>query len=156
MIELDIPGRGNFKFEYLVLDVNGTLAKDGRLLDRLPKVLANLRDRFTIYLLTANTYGKQDSIDQMLGLRSTRLLPGGEDHQKANFVHNLGPEKVIAIGQGANDAEMLKVAALGIAVMSEEGLAIEALLNANIVAANIYEALNLLEFPSRIVATLRR
>ena len=156
MIELDIPGRGNFKLEYLVLDVNGTLAKDGRLLDRIPKILSNLRDRLSIYLLTANTYGRQDVIDQMLGLRSTRLLPGNEAYQKSNFVESLGAEKVIAIGQGANDAEMLKVAALGLAVMSEEGLAVETLLNAKIVAANIYDALNLLEFPSRLVATLRR
>ena len=89
-------------------------------------------------------------------MRSTRLLPGGEDHQKANFIHNLGPEKVIAVGQGTNDAEMLKVAALGIAVMSEEGLAVPALLNADLVVANIYDAFGLLENPARIIATLRR
>jgi soluble P-type ATPase len=51
---------------------------------------------------------------------------------------------------------MLKAAAIGIAVLSEEGLAVEALLNASIVTHTIYDALNLLEFPSRLVATLRR
>ena len=51
---------------------------------------------------------------------------------------------------------MLKAAGIGIAVMGDEGLAVEALLSADVVAANIYEALNLLEFPTRLVATLRR
>jgi len=156
MIELDIPGRGNFKLEHLVLDVNGTLAKDGRLLDRIPKLLANLRDRLTIHLLTADTYGRQKAIDLMLGMKATRLQPGGEAAQKGEYVRRLGAERVIAIGQGANDVEMLKAAALGIAVLGEEGLAVEALVNAKIVAANIYDALALLEFPSRLVATLRR
>src|ERR1051326_9592293 len=58
MIELDIPGRGIFRIEHLVLDVNGTIAKDGRLLDKVAKPLAALKDRVTIHLLTADTYGK--------------------------------------------------------------------------------------------------
>ena len=71
-------------------------------------------------------------------------------------MRGLGAETVVAIGQGANDAAMLKAAAIGIAVMGEEGLAVEALLSAQVLAANIYDALNLLEYPTRLVATLRR
>src|SRR3990172_4921754 len=108
MIELDIPGRGNFKLEHLVLDVNGTIAKDGRLLDKVAKPLAALKDRLAIHLVTADTYGKQDHVDLMLGMRAVRLRPGDEAKQKGDFVRGLGAEKVIAIGQGANDAEMLK------------------------------------------------
>ena len=156
MIELNIPGRGNLRLSQLVLDVNGTLAKDGRLLDNVAKPLTALRDRLTIHLLTADTYGKQDHIDLMLGLRATRINGGDEAAQKADYVHQLGAESVVAIGQGANDAAMLKAAGIGIAVMGDEGLAVEALLSADVVAASIYEALNLLEFPTRLVATLRR
>lgn len=156
MIELDIPGRGNFKLEHLVLDVNGTIAKDGRLLDKVAKPLAALKDRLSIHLLTADTYGKQDNIDLMLGMKAVRIQPGDEARQKGDYVRRLGREKVIAIGQGANDAEMLQAAAIGIAVVSDEGLAVEALLNAHIVMQTIYDAINLIEFPSRLVATLRR
>jgi len=156
VIELDIPGWGNFRLEHLVLDVNGTLARDGRLLDRVPKLLAGLRDRLSLHLLTADTYGKQEAIDLMLGLRASRLRPGDEARQKGDYVNNLGAERVVAIGQGANDAEMLKAAAIGMAVLSDEGLAVEALVNAKIVVHSIYDALSLLEFPSRLVATLRR
>lgn len=156
MIELNIPGRGNVRLAHLVLDVNGTLAKDGRLLDKVAKPLAALRDRLTIHLLTADTYGKQDNIDLMLGMRATRLTGGNEAEQKAEFVHRLGAESVIAIGQGANDAAMLKSAAIGIAVLSEEGLATAALLNADLLLPTIHDALALLEFPTRLVATLRQ
>jgi P-type E1-E2 ATPase len=156
MIELNIPGRGNLRLAHLVMDVNGTLAKDGRLLDKVAKPLAGLRDRLTIHMLTADTYGKQDNIDLMLGMRATRIKPGGEGAQKAEYVAKLGAESVIAIGQGANDTEMLKAAAIGIAVLSDEGLAVEALLSADVVMATIHEALNLLEYPTRLIATLRR
>jgi soluble P-type ATPase len=156
MIELNIPGRGTLQLEHLVLDVNGTLAKDGRLLERMPRLLAALKDRLTLHLLTADTHGRQANIDVMLNLHATRLQAGNEAGQKGDYVRALGAEKVVAIGQGANDAEMLKAAAIGIAVMNEEGLAVEALLNADIVTSSIYDALNLLEFPMRLIATLRR
>lgn len=155
MIELNIPGRGNLRLTHLVLDVNGTLAKDGRLLDKVAKPLAALRDRLTIHLLTADSYGRQENIDLMLGTRATRIQPGDEPAQKAEYVRQLGAETVIAVGQGANDAAMLKAAAIGIAVMSEEGLAVEALLSADVLMPTIHDALGLLEYPRRLIATLR-
>ena len=156
MIELNIPGRGTLRLAHAVLDVNGTLAKDGRLLEKVAKPLIGLRDRLTIHLLTADTYGKQDNIDLMLGLRAIRLKPGGESQQKAEYVRQLGAETVVAIGQGANDADMLAAAGIGIAVLGDEGLAVAALVKADILTANIFDALNLLEYPTRLVATLRQ
>ena len=156
MLEINLPGRGLLKLEHLVLDVNGTLAKDGQLLAHLPSLLLALQNRLTVHLLTADTHGRQGIIDQQLGLQATRLQPGQEAEQKSDYVRALGAEKVIAIGQGANDAGMLKAAALGIVVLSEEGLAIEALLNADVLAKSIYDAFGLLEFPTRLVATLRK
>jgi P-type E1-E2 ATPase len=155
MIEMDIPGRGTLRIEHVVLDVNGTLAKDGRLLDKVARPLSALRDRVTIHLLTADTYNRQANIDLMLGLRAVRLQPGDESRQKADYVRQLGAERVIAIGQGANDAGMLTEAAVGVAVLGDEGLAGAALRSADIVMSSIYDALNLLEYPTRLVATLR-
>ncbi len=155
MIELDIPGRGNLKLAHLVLDVNGTIAKDGRLLDKVAKPLAALRDRLTIHLLTADTYGKQDNIDLMLGMRATRITPGDEAARKTEYVSGLDAATVVAVGQGANDAGMLKAAGVGIAVLGDEGLAVAALLSADVVVHTIYDALNLLEYPTRLIATLR-
>ena len=156
MIELNIPSRGILRLAHVALDVNGTIAKDGRLLEKVARPLTGLRDRLSIHLLTADTYGKQDNIDLMLGMRATRIKPGDEGQQKAEYVRQLGAETVVAIGQGANDAEMLAAAAIGIAVLGDEGLAVASLLEADILAANIFDALNLLEYPTRLVATLRK
>ena len=156
MIEVSLPGRGTLQFEHLVSDVNGTLAVDGMLIDGLAKRIASVRDRLTVHLLTADTHGKQVMIDQQLNLTATRLTGGNEQEQKRAYVKRLGSEKVIAIGQGANDAGMLKEAALGICVMSQEGAAVETLLSADIVVPDIFVAFDLLDKPLRIVATLRK
>ena len=156
MIELNIPGRGWLQLEHLVCDVNGTLALDGQLLDGMVRALTNLRDRLNLHLLTANTHNRQDIIDQQLNLRAERIQPDQERRQKAEYIVKLGADRVVAIGQGANDAEMLQAAALGICVLSPEGTAVETLLAADLVVANIFDALNLLEKPLRIVASLRR
>jgi P-type E1-E2 ATPase len=156
MIELTIPGWGVLKLEHLVTDVNGTLAIDGQLIEGVSKRITALRDRLTVHLLTADTHGRQAAIDQQLGLTAVRINAGEEASQKAEYVRKLGSEKVVAIGQGANDAEMLKEAHLGICVISQEGIARESLLAADLIAPNIIAAFELVERPLRIVASLRR
>lgn len=155
MIELTIPGRGELRIQHVVTDVNGTLAVDGQLPDGLARRITALRDRVTLHMITADTHGRQAGIDQLLGLTAERLQPGNESAQKADFVRGLGAATVVAIGQGANDAAMLREAALGICVMSREGAAVETLLAADIVVPDIFSALELLERPLRILATLR-
>lgn len=156
MIELNIPGRGELRIQHLVTDVNGTLAMDGQLIDGLVKRIGALRDRLSIHMITADTHGRQAIIDQQLSMTAVRLTGGNEAAQKAGFVRGLGSEVVVAIGQGANDAAMLKEAALGICVMSREGAAVESLLAADIVVPDIISALDLLDRPLRIIATLRK
>jgi P-type E1-E2 ATPase len=156
MIELNIPGKGTIQLEHLVSDVNGTLAVDGQLAEGVPRLLTDLRDRLELHLLTADTHGKQKYIDQRLNLQAARIPPGNEGQQKANYVQELDAQHVIAIGQGANDAAMLKAAAIGICVLSREGAAVETLLSADLVVPDIYTALELLEKPLRLVASLRK
>ena len=156
MIDLTIPGRGQVHLQHLIMDVNGTLAVDGVLIDGVAKRIAGIRERLTIHLVTADTQGRQDAIDQLLDLKATRLVSGGEQEQKRLFVEKLGPASVVAFGQGANDARMLQAAGLGVCVMSIEGTAAETLIAADIVVPDILSAFDLLDKPLRIVATLRR
>jgi len=156
MIKINIPGLGDYNLEHLVMDVNGTLAVDGRLIDGVAVKIASLREKLTIHLLTADTHGRQAVIDQQLGLTAVRIKAGGEASQKAEYVRKLGSEKVAAIGQGGNDVGMLEAARLGICVMSIEGVAKETLLASDLVAPTILSALELLEKPMRIIASLRR
>ncbi len=155
MIELDIPGRDRLTLRHLVLDVNGTLAFDGRLLDGVTERLEALHPKLEVHLLTADTHGRQAEIDRILNRKAVRVQAGREKEHKAEYVHSLGASTVVAIGQGANDAEMLKAAALGICVLSPEGTAVEALLAADIVVASIFDAFGLLENPARLKASLR-
>jgi soluble P-type ATPase len=156
MIELNIPGRGVILLDHLVSDVNGSLTLDGQLIDGVARELGALRDRLTIHLLTADTFGRQAEIDHKLGLEAVRIAGGEEAEAKAAYVGRLGAERVVAIGQGANDAAMLREAALGICVLSPEGLAVETLNAADVIAPGILDALLLLEHPLRLVASLRR
>jgi len=156
MIKFNVPGIGEYAIEHLVMDVNGTLAVDGQLINGVAEKIAALRNQLTIHLLTADTHGKQSIIDEQLGLTAVRIAPGGETTQKAEYVRKLGIEKTAAIGQGANDAGMLAAAQLGICVMSIEGVAKETLFAADLVAPDILSALELLEKPLRISASLRR
>jgi P-type E1-E2 ATPase len=156
MIELDVPGRGKIELEHLVCDVNGTLAVDGILLEGVPRGINGLRDRLAIHLLTADTHQKQAVIDYELRLKAIRIQPGNEAAQKAAYVEQLGPAHVIAFGQGANDTEMLKLAAIGVCIVSQEGSAVEALQAADLVVPDIRTAFELLEKPMRIIASLRK
>ena len=157
MIELQIPGRGIIQLEYAVFDVNGTLATDGVLIDGVAEQIALLRGKLEVRLLTADTHGKQSEIDEQLRFTADRLKPGGrEREQKADYVYTLGASKVAAIGNGANDADMLKAAAMGIAVIGHEGLSAEALAAADVIVIDIRDAVDLLLNPKRLIATLRR
>ena len=156
MIELDIPGRGPLRIQHLVSDVNGTLAVDGQLIEGLVKRIAELRDRVTVHLLTADTHGRQAVIDKQLGLVAVRVQAGDEAAQKEAYVRSLGAETVVALGQGANDAKMLKAAGLGICVLSQEGTAVETLQSADLLMPDIFSALDLFNKPLRMIASLRK
>ena len=155
MIHLDIPGRGILELEDLVLDLNGTIALDGEVLAGVPERLAALSESLTVHLVTADTQGQAAVIAEQLGVKLVLVSPGDEAEQKRSLVERLGAERVVAIGNGANDAGMLQAAALGIAVLGPEGLAGEAWQAADVVAG-IHQALDLLLHPRRLVATLRR
>jgi P-type E1-E2 ATPase len=159
-VHITIPGKGTFDLRHLVLDVNGTVAIGGRLVNGLPSRLQTLREAgLEIHWITADTRGRQATLDAEMGWPAERISasqPGDEPAQKAAFVRKLGAGHVVAIGNGANDAAMLREAALGIAVLGGEGLAVETLLVADVVAPGIHAALELLIEPSRVIATLRR
>jgi P-type E1-E2 ATPase len=156
MIRLDIPGREILELEHLVLDLNGTIALDGEVLAGVPERLAALSESLVVHLVTADTRGQAAAIAGQLKVRLVLVTPGDEAEQKRALVERLGAKRAVAIGNGANDAEMLQAAALGIAVLGPEGLAGEALRAADVVMVSIHEALDLLLHPRRLAATLRR
>jgi len=156
MIEINIPGFDRHRFQHLVVDVNGTLACDGRLLEGVQAKLDCLRDRIELHLITADTHGVKATVEGQLGLTANLIPPGHQAQAKLAYIQQLNPQTVVAIGNGANDALMLEHAALGIAVIGPEGAAQEALRGASVVVTDIRAALDLLIYPKRLMATLRR
>jgi len=155
MIEVSIPGVGDFTINHLVSDVNGTIAVDGVLLPGVIEAYQQLEELVEIHLLTADTHGKQKALDAQLGLTAVRIQPGREAEAKETYVKNL-LGGVAAFGQGANDAGMLQAADFGICIISPEGTAVETLLKADMVVPDILAGLDLLLKPKRLVAGLRR
>jgi P-type E1-E2 ATPase len=121
MFEIKIPSRGLFRLQYLVLDLNGTIALDGQLLPGVSERLKRLSTTLEPWLVSADTQGTLSDLASQLGIKAKRLDPGDECKQKAEFVGELGPHSVVAIGNGANDVEMLRQAAIGIAVIGGRG-----------------------------------
>ena len=142
MIDVDVPGWRHLQLGTLVLDLNGTLAVDGRLLP-VHSSIAELSTQLEVCLLSADTHGTLDQAAEELGVRAVRLHQGGgESQQKAQFVTELGADSVVAVGNGANDVGMLEIAGLST--------------SSDLLVGSADEALDLLLHPRRLIATLRR
>jgi soluble P-type ATPase len=155
MLEIKIPGKETLQLEYLVCDFTGTLTLDGQIIPGVSLALDSIKQFLEIHLLSADTLRRADDTAMSLGIHLQKISPGSEALNKADYVHELGSERIVAIGQGANDALMLKQAALGICVLSTEGTAVSTLISAHLVVPDILSALALLQNPMRIAATLR-
>ena len=152
MLHLDIPQRGIIELHHAVFDINGTLAIDGVVTQEVATSLQHVSQHLSIHILTAGTHGNLTDIEKTLGF-PLRLINKGEE--KMRYVHELEPEHVVAVGNGSNDVGMLRLAAIGIAVMTLEGVSAPALQAADILVSSPVDALNLLLYPKRLIATLR-
>lgn len=152
MIRLDIPYRGMVELRHAVFDINGTLAIDGHPVPGIADRLKKLAEHLSLHALTAGTHGNMAELEQALGF-AIQLIGSGKE--KAHYVEQLGPAHVIAFGNGMNDVGMLRLAAIGVAVLAGEGTAIGALQAADVLALSPLDALDLALNPIRLVATLR-
>ena len=156
MLHMAIPGRGKYTLEFLVLDMNGTIATDGRISGKVRDKINLLAKRLKVYILTADTRGDAETKLGRTQAEVVRLDAGEEAPQKQQFVKEIGVEKTIAVGNGYNDHLMVQEAALGIAVIGREGAARETVANADVVVNEMVDALDLILKPLRHQATLRK
>lgn len=157
MQPLDIPGFGTLAIENLILDFNGTLALDGRLIDGVSGRIETLSRSMNLHVLTADTHGFVEK--EMCGCPcKVEIVPPGvrEDQAKLAFIKRLGAETCAAVGNGAIDAPMLEAARLGICVVGTEGAAGISIMAADLVVTGPLDALDLLIKPERLIAGLRR
>lgn len=151
-LQLAIPGRRPLVLTHVILDFNGTLAVDGTLIPGVKTRLRALSRRFVVVVLTADTYGRARQV-----LRSVPLIPVIAATAKAKrqaFSSGVW-EHTLAIGNGQNDAIMLRSAKVGVAVLGPEGATGDSLYQADIIVRDIRDALDLALHTQRLVATLR-
>jgi len=156
MLNINIPGCKNFNVEKIVFDLNGTIACDGKLIEGIKEGINSLAEKFDIYILTADTFGTAEKL--LKELKAELVVVDNCDCSKfkADFVEKLGRKRVIAVGNGNNDAQMLKNAELGIAVIGPEGTAKRALLGAELISRDINDVIEIISNPERLKATLRK
>jgi soluble P-type ATPase len=155
MIEITIPGYKRLTLSHLVVDFNGTLAYDGLLQVGVKLQLLQLASQLEVHVVTGNTFGTAGKELRGLPCQIVLLEPEGQARAKCTFVQQMGPEVTAAIGNGRNDAPMMELAALSIAVIGPEGAAYDALAAADAVTSNVNAALGMLQHPQRLLATLR-
>lgn len=155
MAVFDIPGGPRLEIRTILLDYNGTLAKDGSPIPGVREKINTLSGEFPFHVITADTFG---SVEAALDGTDCKVVTIGKTDQaraKADYLENLGASHTLACGNGINDELMLRQAALGVAVLQEEGLAVPTLMAADIVIRDILDFFGFLEHPGRLIACLR-
>ncbi len=155
MIEIAVQGYGEISLEHVVLDYNGTLATDGQLQEGIQSLLNKVAEHVELHIVTADTFGKVKSGIERIRCKLSILSRQDQALAKQQYVKNLGSNRIAAIGNGRNDRLMVKEAALGIAVIGDEGSALETLVACDVVCKRAEDALELLLNPKRLIATLR-
>ena len=155
MIKIEIPGWGNMDIENIVLDLNGTIATDGKIPSEVKEKIKSLSHKVKIYILTADTQGTASEESSDMGVELLKVSEEDSAEVKLRVLESLDPTATVALGNGNNDHLILKEAALGIAVLGDEGMSVSAMKSADIVVKNISDALDLFLKPKRLVATLR-
>lgn len=69
MIEIIIPGFKTLKLKKLVLDLNGTLATDGVIPEKVINKLNEIKSFLNIFIITAGTHGKLEEISEKIRAR---------------------------------------------------------------------------------------
>lgn len=155
MLSIDIPDYKTLELEHLVLDYNGTIAVDGEISGKVKEQLRALSESLAIHVLTADTHGT--AVEKCAGLPlNIRTFPDdGALKAKQAVVEELGAEKCVSIGNGRNDKLMCRDSALSVAVLGREGMSSRILGEVDVVTGSIEDALDLLIYPKRLIATLR-
>ena len=155
MLKQEIPGYGMLEIKNLVLDYNGTIAKDGKLLEGLRDIIVKLSSLVDVYVLTADTYGTVEKEMADLPVKVQVIKGENELVEKRDFARELGANVTMAIGNGYNDQLLFREVKISVVVMGCEACATILFNIADLVASDIYDALGLILNPTRLRSSLR-
>lgn len=152
---LSIPGRENIQIFNVILDFNGTIAIDGKLIDGVSEKINELSNLMNFYVVTADTYGTAERELSGVDCKVINLSGSDEFESKLDVLNSLGKDVTLCVGNGFNDRIVLKECVLGISLLQNEGLNVDALVASDLVCKSIIDVFSCFENPNRLVATLR-
>ncbi len=154
MLTYPISGRPELQLSHLILDLNGTIALDGAVIEGIRPRLEALAKELSIWVVTADTHGTAAKACKDLPVTVLTFPTENVGAIKARHAMSL-QGGVACIGNGYNDIEMAKVCALSVCVLGKEGCCGKLLAVSDIVVTSIEDGLDLLLKPHRLRATLR-
>ncbi len=156
IVEINIPGRGIIEIKNLLLDYNGTIACDGKLISSVQEILEAINKKgITVHVVTADTHGTVTAQCANLPVEIKIFDNSNAAANKRAIVEELGAEQCVCIGNGFNDGQMFETCSIAIIVIGEEGCSAKSFMKADIVCKDIEDAFDLILKPSRMIATLR-
>jgi len=155
MNEIIIPNYKTLRVTNIVLDYNGTIAKDGLLKEEVKDLLKKLSEKYKLHVITADTFGSVKSQLKGYDINVKILTTDNHTQEKAEFIKSLNADNTVAFGNGNNDVLMLENAVVGIAILGDEGCSSKTLMASDITCKSIKDALELFLNTKRLIATLR-
>ena len=156
MLEIKVPGKVNYTIKNLILDLNGTIALDGKIISGVREKVVELVRNVDVIVVTADTNKNAEKLLRSLPVTLCIINETEEEKQKLALVREKGKDYTVSIGNGCNDVSMLRESAIGICIVGDEGASADAITSSDLVVSSIINALDLLLKPHRLRASLRR
>lgn len=145
---------GKIELNTIVLDLNGTLSVNGKVVKGAKKRLLKLEKLgYKIILFTGDQRGTAKSICDKLNIEY-KITKTAKD--KGKEMAKLDLKTCVAIGNARIDIETLKMAKISILTLQSEGIHTETIKYADIIVPNINDALGLLINNDSFCATMKK
>ncbi len=154
-MKINIPDFKELNIKNLICDFNGTIAKNGKLIDGVSEQINKLAEQINIYVITADTFGTVEEQLKNVNCKILKIKNNNQAQQKLDLLIELNPSNTVCFGNGRNDELMLLNAVIGIGILEAEGIYAKNLLSADIICKSISNAFELFLTPNKLIATLR-
>ena len=113
MMKTQIPGWGELEIKNLILDFNGTIAKDGKVLEGVKELLGKIHEAgIEIYVVTADTNGTVAAECETLPVHVKIFGSDTVARDKRCLCQELGCQNTASIGNGRNDIQVFPASVL--------------------------------------------
>ena len=147
-------GVGEIELENIILDLNGTLTIDGKLVEGVKEQILKLKELgYKIYLFSGDVRGNAAQLAQELDIEVHRAA---NSQEKEVLTKKLDVNKTVAIGNARIDIGTFIPCKLRIATLQSEGIHASIINYVDIIVPSINDALNLLIDPIIFNATMHK